>query len=83
MNVMKREYCIFCKSLLDNSDEHIIPQSLNGTLHSRELICHQCNSNFFGLKIDPIIKNLLNPLLIILGWENARPIRAEDQDGSE
>jgi hypothetical protein len=80
---MEREFCIFCEAPLDNSDEHIIPQSINGTLHSRDLICHECNSKFFGQKIDPVIKQLLNPLLLMLGWENANSIKAEDIRGNE
>lgn len=78
---MNAQYCIFCKSPLDKSDEHIIPQSVNGTLHSTNLICHNCNSNFFGRHIDPVIKKLLNPLLIALGWENANSLQGEDIDG--
>jgi hypothetical protein len=80
---MKPEYCIFCEASLDNSDEHIIPQSINGTLHSREIICHECNSTFFGQKVDPVIKKLLNPVLLMIGWENASAMKAEDIDGKE
>ncbi|RZK08542.1 MAG: hypothetical protein EOO46_14185 [Flavobacterium sp.] len=80
---MKRELCIFCETSLDNSDEHIIPQSINGTLHSKEIICHQCNSTFFGQKVDPVIKKLLNPVLLMIGWENASALKAEDIEGKE
>ncbi|MGN6614207.1 MAG: HNH endonuclease [Candidatus Nitrosocosmicus sp.] len=76
-------HCIFCPSELDNSDEHIIPQSINGTLHSKRLICHDCNTNFFGRQIDPVIKKLVNPLLVILGWENASALEGEDIDGGQ
>lgn len=80
---MDAPFCIFCKSPLDNSDEHIIPQSVNGTLHSTNLICHDCNSNFFGRKVDPVIKKLLNPLLVVLGWENASSLQGKDIDGGQ
>lgn len=61
---------------MDDSDEHIIPVSINGRLHSRQLICSNCNSKVFGLKIDPEIKRLLNPLLLMIGFKNANSLQA-------
>lgn len=80
---MKRDFCIFCNSPLDNSDEHIIPQSVNGRLHSKELICHDCNSNFFGRTIDPVLKKIMDPIINIMGWENAKYMVTEDIAGRE
>lgn len=74
--------CIFCDNPLDKSDEHIIPQSINGRLHSTEIICANCNY-YFGRKIDPIIKKVFNPLILILGWENANAMNFESTDGNE
>ncbi|RYZ18782.1 MAG: hypothetical protein EOO10_25255 [Chitinophagaceae bacterium] len=47
--------CIFCSNPLDGSDEHIIPDSLNGRLHSKGIICSDCNQHF-GEKLDPVLK---------------------------
>ena len=69
--------CIFCRGPLNGSREHIIPASLNGRITSRKLICSDCN-NFFGRKIDPVIKEVLNPLLLAFGFENASTIHFED-----
>ncbi|QPH37859.1 HNH endonuclease [Pedobacter endophyticus] len=80
---MKRDFCIFCKSPLDGSDEHIIPQSVNGKLHSKDLICHDCNSNFFGRKIDPVIKKTLEPIINLLCWNNSRQMVSEDINGRQ
>jgi len=80
---MNKPLCVFCQLPLDGSDEHIIPQSLNGRLHSKEIICHNCNSNIFGQKVDPIAKQLFNPLMLILGWDNANGVKAEDNKGDE
>lgn len=74
-------HCIFCDRLLDGSDEHIIPQSLNGTLHSRNIICGVCNSKTFGQTIDVALANLFKPLVHILNLKNARAIVAEDPNG--
>lgn len=73
--------CIFCKKPLDNSDEHIIPDCLNGRLHSTKLICHACNSVKFGLKVDPIVKQLFNTILLVLGLKNANSAHSEDLEG--
>ncbi|WP_367182322.1 HNH endonuclease [uncultured Aquimarina sp.] len=56
--------CFFCTNDLDNSDEHIILNSLNGKLHSKEIICSECN-NFFGAKLDSVAKDFFNPILFI------------------
>ncbi|MCX6258977.1 MAG: hypothetical protein NTW49_13925 [Bacteroidia bacterium] len=76
---MKRSNCLFCLRPLDNSDEHIIPDSMNGKLHSTNIICSICN-NAFGRFIDPIFKEILNPVLIVLGFENANHTHAEGLD---
>lgn len=74
-------HCIFCDRQLDASDEHIIPQSLNGTLHSRNIICGVCNSKTFGQTIDVALANLFKPLVHILNLKNARAVVAEDPNG--
>lgn len=80
---MKFDRCVFCDNILDGSDEHIIPDCLNGTLHSTEIICHNCNTNKFGLKIDPVIKLLFKPILLTLGFDNIKAIHSEAPDGKE
>lgn len=72
--------CIFCRNNLNGSDEHIIPQSLNGKLHSKDLICTSCN-NKFGANIDYILKDIFNPLLHMCGFKNASPKILQDPDG--
>ena len=57
--------CLFCKNPLDGSDEHIIPDSLNGRIHSKKIICYNCNSNVFGKKIDPVGKEFFDYLLLV------------------
>jgi hypothetical protein len=76
---MARTNCIYCPNPLDNSDEHIIPDSMRGRLHSTNIICSACNNNF-GRHIDPVFKELLNPLLIAFGFENANHTYAEGLD---
>jgi hypothetical protein len=76
-----REKCIFCNNPLDGSDEHIIPESVNGRLHSKLLICHNCNSNKFGRSIDPVLAEIFKTLLLLLGLKNARPLQLEAPDG--
>ena len=73
--------CIFCKKPLDNSDEHIIPDCLNGRLHSTKLICHTCNLNKFGRELDPIVKQLFNTTLLVLGLKNANSVYSETPEG--
>jgi len=75
--------CLFCNNPLDNSDEHIIPDSINGKLHSKYIICHHCNTKKFGLKIDPIIKKIFNPIMLTLGFKNVNSIQIEDPDGKK
>lgn len=75
--------CIFCNNSLDNSDEHIIPSSINGRLHSKKLICSNCNSVIFGTKIDPVLSELFKSLIHILGLKNARGMLAEDEKGNK
>jgi len=76
-----RENCIFCNNPLDGSDEHIIPESVNGRLHSKLLICHNCNSKKFGRNIDPVLAETFKSLLFLLGLKNARPMQLEAPDG--
>ena len=73
--------CIFCQKELDGSDEHIIPDSLNGRMHSKKIICHDCNSNVFGKHVDPIGKEFFNPLLVAFQFKNARSIYVYDANG--
>jgi hypothetical protein len=74
--------CLFCSNQNDNSDEHIILNSLNGKLHSKDIICSSCN-NFFGSELDKFGKNFFNPILLLLDFKNASGIRVEDIDGDE
>jgi HNH endonuclease len=73
--------CLFCDNPLDNSDEHIIPDSLNGKLHSKNIICYTCNSEIFGLKIDPIAKEFFSLVLLALQFKNAPGRTFEDING--
>lgn len=68
--------CIYCSKPLDGSREHIIPDSLNGRLTSKDLICSECN-NKFGVSLDPTLKELFNPLLLLLNANNAKGIHLE------
>jgi hypothetical protein len=77
--MIKLEKCLFCQQPLDSSKEHIIPNSMNGRLTSRDIICSKCN-NFFGRQLDPVFKEFLNPLLLIFGFDNARPIQFKNDD---
>lgn len=77
-----RTNCIFCNNPLDGSDEHVIPDSLNGRLHSKNVICSECNSKF-GRFIDPVFKEQLNPMLIAFGFKNASHTQAEGLDGDK
>jgi hypothetical protein len=74
--------CIFCNKALDNSDEHIIPQSINGRLHSKQLICKKCNQ-IFGERLDPIIKETLRTVLHTLGIGNNSKIEVENEKGKK
>jgi hypothetical protein len=75
--------CIFCNNPLDNSDEHIIPDCLNGRLRSTKLICHTCNTKKFGRELDPIVKQLFNTTLLVLGLKNANSVHSEDPEGTK
>jgi len=77
------EKCIFCGEQNNGSDEHIIPDCVNGRLHSKDLICHDCNSKKFGAKIDPIIKDLFGPLMTIWGFKNGKSFNVQTPDGTE
>lgn len=73
--------CIFCPNPLNGSDEHIIPQSINGQLHSKELICAKCN-NTFGRQLDPILKESLVFILHALNIGNVKKMLVEDESGN-
>jgi hypothetical protein len=72
--------CLFCSNKKDNSDEHIVLNSLNGKLHSRDIICSACN-NFFGRELDPIAKKYFNVIILCLGLKNASGIQSENLEG--
>lgn len=74
--------CLFCPNDLDNSDEHIILNSLNGKLHSKKIICSACN-NFFGAHLDNVAKDFFNPILMVLDFKNASGIIAENLQGED
>lgn len=77
------EKCIFCDSPLDDSNEHIIPKAINGRLQSKNIICSNCNSKKFGVKIDPVVKEIFKPYLHILGFSNASKLQVEDPEGNK
>lgn len=74
--------CIFCSNNLDNSDEHIILYSLNGKLHSKEIICSECN-NFFGSQLDNVAKKFFNIILLSFQFKNASGEIAENLKGED
>lgn len=76
-----RAGCIFCSQPLDGSDEHIIPDSINGKLHSKAIICSLCN-NYLGRYLDPIIKETLFTTMHVLGFEKASTLKFEDEHGT-
>lgn len=80
MSIIEKVNCIFCDNLLDGSDEHIIPDSVNGRLHTKRLICAACNQKF-GSKLDPIIKETMSFVLFALGMGNVKKMQVTDQNG--
>lgn len=78
---MTRTICIFCSKTLDGSDEHVIPDSLNGRLHSKNLICKKCNQKF-GNHLDPILKDTLFMQLHLFGFDNAKSFMVKDDEGN-
>lgn len=76
-----RIQCIFCKEQLDGSDEHVIPDSLNGKLHSTTLICKKCNQRF-GEKLDHVLKKALFIQLHLFGFDNAKSFVVQDDNGN-
>ena len=49
--------CIICrKDSIELSDEHIIPDSLGGVMHTYR-VCKTCNSDLLGRQIDPLLTN--------------------------
>lgn len=77
----EQKKCIFCTNPLDGSDEHIIPQSINGRLHSKEIICHDCNVKKFGANVDTILSQTFSQFIHLLGLKNARTLYVEDPEG--
>jgi hypothetical protein len=73
--------CIFCPNPLDGSDEHIVPESINGRLHSKEIICHECNVKKFGANVDTILSQTFSQFIHILGLKNAKTLYVEDPEG--
>lgn len=69
--------CAFCENPLNNSDEHIILDCLNGKLHSKDIICSSCNK-FFGDNLDKIAKKFFNVILLFLNFKNASGEYVED-----
>lgn len=54
---IKKGLCIICrKDNVELSDEHIIPDSLGGVMHTYR-VCKTCNSTILGTKIDPLLTN--------------------------
>jgi hypothetical protein len=76
----KRTNCIFCDKDLDGSDEHIIPRSINGRIHSKQIICSSCNSKF-GVNVDTIVTQTFSQFIHLLGLKNARQVYLEDPEG--
>ncbi|MBB5637678.1 uncharacterized protein YlaI [Pedobacter cryoconitis] len=74
--------CIYCQKKLDGSDEHIIPKSINGNLHTKNLICSDCN-NRFGTKVDAVLKENFAFLLHLLGVGSMRRMIVATDDGTE
>lgn len=72
--MIEQKKCIFCTNPLDGSDEHIIPESLNGRLHSKEIICHDCNVKKFGSNVDTILSQTFSQFILLLGLKNARTL---------
>lgn len=64
--------CIFFGKPNNGSDERIILDCINGRFHSKKIICHNCNSNKFGARIDPIIKELFELFMSLCGLKNAQ-----------
>ena len=58
----KLNLCFLCgKPLTDtqSSSEHVIPNALGGRMHSKKLVCEDCNS-FLGRTIDPPLVDALS-----------------------
>lgn len=75
--------CLFCDNLLDDSDEHIIPRSINGRLHSKKIICSECNVKRFGSDIDPVLADTFKQIIHLLNLKNARAVYVEDPEGKK
>lgn len=78
---MMRENCIFCNNILDDSDEHVIPDCINGRLRSTNIICRHCNTKF-GTTLEAAVKKLFNSILLILDFDNANGMFSYDPDGT-
>ena len=56
MSSIKRGLCMICrKNDVELSDEHIIPDSIGGVIHTYH-VCKECNS-MLGQEIDPLLTN--------------------------
>ncbi len=75
--------CIFCNNILDNSDEHIIPKSINGKLHSKEIICSICNSSIFGKNVDPVLSKIFKTVIHALNLKSSKALEAVDEYGNK
>lgn len=73
---------IFCGNPNNGSDERIFPDCINERLHSKEIICHDCNSNKFGVKINPRIKELFGFFMSTCGLNNAQGLH-ETHEGTK
>lgn len=74
--------CLFCDNKNTGSDEHIIPDCINGRLHSKYIICQDCNAKF-GKSIDPVIKEIFSQFLTIWGIKNGKGFQADSPEGTK
>ena len=66
--------CYICESLItkeNETEEHIILNSLGGKLKSKTLICRNCNSKL-GNEIDSELSDMLNPIANLLNIDRDR-----------
>ncbi len=67
--------CYSCHTTLNKKNqsvEHIIPNSIGGTLKSSRLICRECN-NAYGMTIDAALAKDFEHLSIFLSFDRDRP----------
>ncbi|NDP28637.1 MAG: HNH endonuclease [Flavobacterium sp.] len=75
--------CTFCKNPIDGSNEHIFPDSINGKLQSKNIICSVCNSKVFGENVDPVLAEIFKPIIHALKLKNARGLIFTDESGNK